>query len=120
MRSPTANAFAPISLHICAAAPSVCTRIVLKSAPKRGSIKARTSEGKGLPPLKELAIRFWRSRLTVLLSWGARCTTFVVVAELGLSAIGLIAASGIAITLAAIKSASCSYLSPGVLTVSFA
>ncbi len=78
MCEPTANALAPISLHICTASLSVCTRIVLKSAPKRGSMNARTSEGKGLPPVKELAIRLSRSRLTVLLSWGVRCATLVV------------------------------------------
>ena len=117
MRLPTAKALAPTSLHIAAALLSVCTRISLKSTPKRGSMKERMSEGRGLPPVA-FWMRFSSWVLTVLSSLTARCTDGVV--GLGVSCWGFMAVWGIAMTLAAIASASSSYLSPGVLTVSLA
>jgi hypothetical protein len=77
MRLPTANALAPTSEHIEAEALSVCTRIALKSTPKRLSMKERTSEGKGLPHVA-FWMRFSSSGLTVLSScllyWAVRWT----------------------------------------------
>jgi len=83
-------------------------------------MKARTESGKGLPPFA-LVMRFSSSGLTVRSPSKARCTPGVVgLGCLGASCYGEMAGSGIAMTFAAIASASCSYLSPGLLTVSFA
>jgi len=44
------KALACMELAVSAAWESVCTRTLLKSAPNRGSKKARVSWGNGFPP----------------------------------------------------------------------
>jgi hypothetical protein len=104
-----------------AARPSVCTRTLLKSCPKRGSMNARVAASSGWPGERKTSSTIGAMASPPLApAKDFVCTCAAVgCSETPARTADCIAGCGMRITWSATRSASCSNASPGAPTISF-